>query len=117
MGIVGALVVGLAMMGAVAFCVGCGYVAGFVRGWKLRAEVTPDEPKVDVEAITSLQLQRGDVLFFTSQREMTEAACERLTQTWRDICKDGPLEGVKAVVLQDGVRVAATAGAAPGTKH
>lgn len=53
MGWLSAIVIGFAVLGGVVFCVGCGYIAGFVRGWMAHKSVEDPRPEAAVEELRS----------------------------------------------------------------
>jgi hypothetical protein len=55
----GLIVGGLAVLGFGATCVGVGYVAGIVKGWRLRSAVTPAR---DMTALTATIKQFREAL-------------------------------------------------------
>lgn len=57
MGWLSAIVIGFAVLGGVVFCVGCGYVAGFVKGWKVRGDVVEE-----TKHLTAMERMAKDAL-------------------------------------------------------
>jgi len=87
---------------------GAAFLLGHYLGWsKAYDKYRCQHPKqaFDVESVQLLHPQPGDVVVFCHPGRLTNDAMARISDSWRHVTRGTTIEGVPAMVLEEGMRL------------